>query len=114
MDDSQVVAHFQQWEIFQELRDDVVEMEVHQTMDAEEVGFAKREEKEEKSEGEGDLRVRVLTREDHGQRDFAAIHSETQEHMRRRVREQFPDEFWREFQPKASSNTDDDEDDDEV
>jgi hypothetical protein len=116
-----VVAHFQEWEIFQDLRDAVVEMEVHQSLEAEEVAFSATTKgkggdhgaAEEESEEDGSRRERVLTREDHGQRDFAGIHHATQAHMRQRVLEMFPASFWDDFQPKRSDVEDADADESE-
>lgn len=92
-----VVKNFMKWEIFTELQAEV-EVAIHQEIEDEEVRF-----ESSGGDSESDEPVpRVLTEADHGQEEFREIHRVTQEHMRERVLEQFPDALWAEFKQKAT------------
>jgi hypothetical protein len=69
-----------------------IEVELTQPLDAEEVQFSATETVEKKT-----LPVQVLTKADHGAEIFRAAHEHTQAHMKGRVIEQFPTEFWTEL-----------------
>ncbi|GLD97678.1 hypothetical protein PINS_up006368 [Pythium insidiosum] len=83
-----IVRNFQNWQIFTDdeslEKSERIEVEVKQHLDAEEVSFARA----------AAPRAQVLTESDHGEEVFRETHSLTQEHMRKRVVEQFPTSMW--------------------
>ncbi|KAJ0400386.1 hypothetical protein ATCC90586_011511 [Pythium insidiosum] len=85
-----VVRNFQHWQIFTDDEavetNGSVEIEVTQSLDAEEVSFER-----------SAPRAQILTQSDHGEEVFRATHTLTQEHMRKRVVEQFPSSMWAEL-----------------
>lgn len=104
-------------QIFTDLKKDVsVEVEIQQSIGAEEVTFGDAtsssggalspdESLASPSAAATSAQARVLTQADHGQHEFQDTHAFTQEHMRVRVVEQFPAEYWAEVKAAVAAKT---------
>ncbi|KAF1332589.1 hypothetical protein FI667_g3504, partial [Globisporangium splendens] len=86
--------------IFKDL-DAPVEVEVQQTVGAEEVTFAATD----AATASTSARARILTEADHGQDEFKETHSYTQAHMRQRVVDQFPASYWEDVKQLHAKKT---------